>query len=217
MTQYLRKLRKSVSNPRFILYGFEGFFERVLTLFWIGIFRLKCALLGIHCGKNLLVFGRCIIRKYPLSTISIGNGVIVVSSSWRSSTANCHNSKLRTFSATSSIILGNNSGMTGGVIISRSKTISIGERCMLAPGVVIMDSDWHIPWPPEKRHSTWETDIDKDVTLEENVWVGINVTILKGVTIGKNSVIAAGSIVINDIPANCLAGGSPATVLKQYK
>ena len=87
---------------------------------------------------------------------------------------------------------------------------------MLAPGVVIMDSDWHIAWPPEKRHVTWEKDMDKDVILEENVWVGMNVTILKGVTIGKNSVIAAGSVVTKSIPANCMAGGNPAKVIKQY-
>jgi acetyltransferase-like isoleucine patch superfamily enzyme len=106
--------------------------------------------------------------------------------------------------------------MTGGAIISRSKTIKIGKHCMLAPGVVIMDSDFHIAWPPEKRHHTSERDIDKEVTLEDNVWVGMKVTILKGVTIGKNSVISAGSIVTSDIPANCLAGGIPARVLKQY-
>jgi acetyltransferase-like isoleucine patch superfamily enzyme len=53
--------------------------------------------------------------------------------------------------------------------------------------------------------------------LEENVWVGMNVIILKGVTIGKNSVIAAGSIVTKPIPANCLAGGNPAKVLIQYE
>ncbi len=86
---------------------------------------------------------------------------------------------------------------------------------MLAPGVTIVDSDFHIAWPPDRRHNTWETDIDKDVTLEENVWVGMNCIILKGVTIGKNSVIAAGSVVVHSIPPNCLAGGNPAKVLRQ--
>ena len=106
--------------------------------------------------------------------------------------------------------------MTGGAIIARSKTIRIGARCMLAPNVTIMDSDFHIAWPPDRRHNTWETDIDEDVTLEENVWVGMSCIILKGVTIGKNSVIAAGSVVVHSIPSNCLAGGNPAKVLKHW-
>lgn len=191
------------------------FYQKVATFFWTLTFKLKCWLLGVKAGRRLEVFGNCIIRKHPQSRIVIGNGVVLVSSSWRSSTANCFNCKLRTFYDTSEIILGDGSGMTGSAIIARSKTIRIGAKCMLAPGVTIVDSDFHIAWPPDRRHNTWETDIDKDVTLEENVWVGMNCIILKGVTIGKNSVIAAGSVVVHSIPPNCLAGGNPARVLKR--
>lgn len=190
------------------------FCQRGATSFWTLAFGLKCRLLGVRAGRRLEVFGNCIIRKHPQSQIVIGNNVQLISSSWRSSTANCFNCKLRTFYNTSAIFLGDHSGMTGGAIIARSKTIRIGAMCMLAPGVTILDSDFHIAWPPDRRHNTWETDIDKDVTLEENVWVGMGCIILKGVTIGKNSVIAAGSVVVNSIPPNCLAGGNPAKVLK---
>lgn len=193
----------------------DSSYQRVATFFWTFAFGLKCWLLGVKSGRRLEVFGNCIIRKHQQSQIVIGDGVILVSSSWRSSTANCFNCKLRTFHSTSAIFLGDGCGMTGGAIIARSKTIRIGARCMLAPGVTIMDSDFHIAWPPDRRHNTWETDIDKDVTLEENVWVGMGCIILKGVTIGKNSVIAAGSVVVHSIPPNCLAGGNPAKVLKR--
>ena len=129
----MNRLLKVITNPLFILHGISKVKEKVLTFLWTVFFRIKCKMLVIRLGDQVEIFGNCIIRKYPLSTIEIGDNVQIISSSWRSSTASCHNSKLRTFSATSSIILGNNSGMTGGVIISRSKTISIGERCMLAP------------------------------------------------------------------------------------
>ena len=141
----------------------------------------------------------------------------MISSSWRSSTGNSTSCKIRTYNATSQIEFKEGSGMTGGVIIARSKKITIGERCMLAPNVTIMDSDWHTVWPPENRHNTPENEGDADVTLESNVWVGMNVIILKGVTIGENSVIAAGSVVTKSVPANCLAGGNPAKVIKQYE
>src|SRR3989338_11583173 len=192
----------------------DTFYQQAATFFWTLAFGLKCWLLGVKSGRRLEVFGNCIIRKHPQSKIVIGDGVVLVSSSWRSSTANCFNCKLRTFYSTAAIIFGDNSGMTGGAIIARAKTIRIGARCMLAPNVTIMDSDFHIALPPDRRHNTWETDIDEDVTLEENVWVGMGCIILKGVTIGKNSVIAAGSVVVHSIPPNCLAGGNPAKVLK---
>lgn len=55
---------------------------------------------------------------------------------------------------------------------------------------------------------------DKDVIIEDGVWVGCNVTILKGVHIGKGSVIAAGSIVTKDVPPYSIVGGNPAKVIK---
>lgn len=218
MIAAVRKVIKYVQTNGFlslIRMAADLFYQRVATSFWTLVFDLKCRLLGVRPGRRLEVFGNCIIRKHPQSQIVIGDNVQLISSSWRSSTANCFNCKLRTFYSTSAIFLGDHSGMTGGAIIARSKTIRIGARCMLAPGVTILDSDFHIAWPPDRRHNTWETDIDKDVTLEENVWVGMGCIILKGVTIGKNSVIAAGSVVVNSIPPNCLAGGNPAKVLKR--
>ena len=53
------------------------------------------------------------------------------------------------------------------------------------------------------------------VTICDNVWIGENVTICPGVTIGENSVIGAGAVVTKDIPANCIAVGNPARVLRE--
>jgi acetyltransferase-like isoleucine patch superfamily enzyme len=199
----------------FLWVAFELFVEKTLTAVWTSLFGVKCWCMGVSVGRDVEVFGNCIIRKHPLSTIAIGDRVQLISSSWRSSTANCHASKLRTFSETSRIVIGDNSGMTGCSIIARSKTIRVGTGCMLAAGVKILDSDFHIVWPPEKRHNTWQTDMDQDVTLEDNVWVGMEAIILKGVRIGQNSVIGAGSVVVSDVPPNCLAAGNPARILKR--
>lgn len=215
VSEVIKAVRKYRFLP-FLLMVTELLYQRGATVLWTLAFRLKCSLLGVGIGRRLEVFGNCIVRKHPQSNIVIGDEVQLISSSWRSSSANCFNCKLRTFSTTSTIVFGDHSGMTGGAIIARSKTIRIGAWCMLAPNVTILDSDFHIPWPPDRRHNTWETDIDMDVVLEENVWVGMGCTILKGVTIGKNSVIAAGSVVVHSIPPNVLAGGNPARVLKRF-
>ena len=208
-----RRLRTALTNPAYVL---ELIAEGILTRFWTWSFLARCVIRGIRVGTQPEIFGPCVLRKAPRSRIELGDRVKIISSSWRSSTANCGPSKLRTHYPSAAIVIGHDSGMTGGSIVARSKTIRIGNRCMLAPNVTIVDSDFHILWPPERRWDTWETDIDRDVTVEDNVWIGMGAIILKGVTIGQNSVIAAGSVVVDDVPPNCLAGGNPARVLRSF-
>ena len=57
----------------------------------------------------------------------------------------------------------------------------------------------------------------KPIIIEDNVWLGINSSVLKGVTIGKNSVIGAGSVVTKNIPANVIAAGNPCRVIKKIE
>jgi acetyltransferase-like isoleucine patch superfamily enzyme len=54
------------------------------------------------------------------------------------------------------------------------------------------------------------------IVIEEGAWVGINSTILPGVTVGKNSVVSAGSIVSKDVPDNCVVAGNPAVIVKRF-
>ena len=54
------------------------------------------------------------------------------------------------------------------------------------------------------------------VIISNNVWIGMNATILKGVTIGENSVVAAGAVVTKSVPANVVVGGNPAIIIKEF-
>jgi len=100
-----------------------------------------------------------------------------------------------------------------GTYINRNSTIvafervTIGRECMLAWNVSIMDSDMH-PVLTEEL-------VNKPVTIEDNVWIGCHVVVLKGVTIGTGSLIAAGSVVTKDVPPYSIAGGIPAKVIGQ--
>lgn len=95
-------------------------------------------------------------------------------------------------------------------IISR-KSIEIGEKCMIGDCVSIFDSDFHRIDPATR----WEgVDEPQPVSIGRNVWLGSRVLVLKGVTIGENTVVGAGSVVTRSLPANVIAGGVPAKVLR---
>ena len=81
---------------------------------------------------------------------------------------------------------------------------------MMAHGSYITDSDWHGIYDRVNRDSTV-----KPVRLGDNVWLGDRATVLKGVTIGDNSIVAASSVVTKDVPANVIVAGNPAIVVRE--
>lgn len=87
--------------------------------------------------------------------------------------------------------------------------ITIGERVMFGPAVTIATVGH--PIRPDMREYMYAA----PVTIEDNCWIGANVTICPGVTIGKNSVVGAGSVVIDDVPENSVAAGNPCRVIRQ--
>lgn len=97
-----------------------------------------------------------------------------------------------------------------GTRISAAHGITIGHSVMMANGVYITDSDWHGIYDRTKI-PTEKT----PVNIHDNVWLGDHATILKGVTIGENSVVAANSVVTKDVPANVVVAGNPAKVVKE--
>ena len=98
------------------------------------------------------------------------------------------------------------------VIISEGEGIEIRENTLIGANVEIIDSDFHDLHPHKRMGGNPKT---AKVVIEENVFIGNNVKILKGVTIGKNSVIANSSVVVKSIPSNVIAGGYPCKVIKK--
>jgi acetyltransferase-like isoleucine patch superfamily enzyme len=96
-------------------------------------------------------------------------------------------------------------------IISEGEGVFIGNNCLMGYNVNIYDSNFHDLEPNLRRISTVNS---AKVIIEDNVFIGSNVTILKGCKIGINSVIGAGAVVVGDIPPNSIAAGNPCKVLK---
>ena len=107
------------------------------------------------------------------------------------------------------IQIGNYCLICPGVRIGSAHEIVVGDNCMIASNAYVTDSDWHDIY---NRISIGKT---APVSIENNVWIGDSAIVCKGVTIGENSIIGAGAVVVDNIPANCVAAGNPARVVKQ--
>ena len=114
--------------------------------------------------------------------------------------------------------VGNNSLIGYGTVISVAERVVIGSDTMIAPNCIIMDSDDH-PVSPQKRLTKEPVDISdiKPVKIGNNVWIGAYCSILKGVTIGDNSIIATHSVLSNKhVPANTIYAGYPARPVRKH-
>lgn len=90
--------------------------------------------------------------------------------------------------------------------------IDIADDVMIGPNVSLITSGH--PLDPTQRRACV---IAKPIAIERNVWIAAGVTIIGGVRVGENSVVAAGSVVTRDVPANTLVGGNPARVIRPIR
>lgn len=105
------------------------------------------------------------------------------------------------------------------LFISSKAKIYIGNHVMFAPRVTIVTGDHRIDIPEKLMDSITDDEKlpenDQDVVFQGDNWIGTGAIILKGVTVGKGAVIAAGSLVMKDVPPYCVVGGIPARVIKK--
>ena len=146
----------------------------------------------VNVGRNFKLVSSHLIN--PLCThpasISVGDGAIVN--------------------------IGDNVGMSSPTIWIR-KSLTIGNNVNFGGGAIILDSDAHSLNYLHRRDGVKDmaNRVDKGIVVGDDVLIGMNVIILKGVHIGARSIIGAGSVVAKDIPCDCIAAGNPARVVKQ--
>lgn len=108
-----------------------------------------------------------------------------------------------------SIKIGDNVMIMNGARISSASEIIIGDDCLIANFCYIMDSDWH-----DIYDRTACPGRSLPVILEKGVWLGDSAIVCKGVHIGENSIVGAGSVVRKDVPPNVVVIGNPAQIVK---
>lgn len=166
---------------------------------------------GVKIGKNFNVMG---------SVSIVGNGKIVIGDNF-CMTNGCFinpissnlNGTFFTDSPNAKISIGNNVGMSSTRMWIHD-SLSISNNVKIGAGVLLIDTDCH-PINYEARRNSNEGTLSAPITIENDVWIGAQSIVLKGVTIGARSIIGAGSVVTKSIPADCIAAGNPCKVIRK--
>jgi len=178
----------------------------VLHVWYTSTRSLTARLMGVKLGKNVSFNGKIRIERFKHSTIEIGDGVTFNSHPLFNQLCRSY-SIIQTVTDYAYIRIGNGTGCSS-VRIKAEEGVFIGKNVTIGANTIIMDTD---------VHSDLTGSIASSINIEDNVFIGMDCRILKGVTIGRGAIIAAGSIVTKDIPANAIAAGVPCMVIKMKK
>lgn len=170
------------------------------------ITSIKMLMWGAKTGKGCSFIGIPTVHLLPGSKLVIGNNCKFRSGKKDNYIGLATPCIFSTLSRDAKIVIGDNCGMSGAVI-GAGKSIIIGNNVKVGANTVITDTDWH---PEDSRSGK-----NAEVKIEDNVWLGYGVVVLKGVTIGENSVIGARSVVTRSIPPNVVAAGNPCHIIRE--
>lgn len=168
---------------------------------------------GVSVGKNLLArhaspsFWR---QNGGNGKINFGDNVTLISYGDQSYNCRC---KIMV-EKNANLTIGHDTGFNG-VLIYSQDSISIGNYVKVGGGTRIFDTDHHpLDWLERRRLDNDSLAKHAPIVIEDDVFIGAGCYIMKGVTIGARSVVAAGSVVTKSIPSDCIAGGNPCKVIK---
>ena len=160
---------------------------------------------GVKLGRHISFEGKCHFYRFPKSQILIGDGCTFLSKPFSNRIGINRACMISTQTANAKIEIGDNCGFSG-TGIGAFKYIKLGRSVRCGANTLITDADWHLDDPRSGEPA--------DVIIEDYVWLGEGVKVLKGVRIGKNSVIGAGSVVTKNIPEGVVAAGNPCVEVK---
>lgn len=192
-------------------------FPKLNSAFYILFNRCYFTLIGIRFGRGMKACDRVYIKGK--GDIRIGSHLLLNSGNNRNPI--CRNLRAALYVPTkeSVIEIGDHVGMSSPCLWARER-ITIGNHVNIGGDCLILDTDVHAVDYRMRRTDFVPASPAEDgiatapVVIEDDVWIGARCIILKGVHIGARSIIAAGSVVTQDIPAGVIAGGNPCRVIK---
>lgn len=208
----MNKLKKLINDPCAYVFIKLHLLCTFLNISFCSLYnRILLFLKGVKTKGNIICNGIPYFFRVPSSEIHIGRDCRINSSFKSNNIGMMTRSRITTNRCGARVIIGDNVGMSA-VTISAFNEIIIGDNTMIGGNVLITDSDWH-PISPDMR-DCYEEAKTSPVNIGKNVFIGTRSIILKGVSIGDNTVIGAGSVVACDIPENVIACGNPCRVIK---
>jgi len=174
------------------------------------IMRLEAILWGVELGESCIFYGRTRLHRSAHSRIAIGEHCEFRSAPWSNWAGIDRSCMLSTLHASAVLTIGSRCGFSG-TVISAAESITIGDRVRCGVNSAIMDTDWHGLHPADRAARGRSA----AVLIEDDVWIGAGALVLKGVTIGRGTVVAAGSVVTRSLPPAVIAGGNPARVIRE--
>jgi acetyltransferase-like isoleucine patch superfamily enzyme len=174
--------------------------------------RLAFAAHGVRWGKRWRIFGLPRFQLHRGSRLELGDGLQL--RSWPASnplTPN-HPVVFATRSAHAVIRVGADCGFTGVTLVAAER-IDIGDRVLVGANATIVDTDFH-PLDPVRRRADINAGKAAPVVIEDDVFIGMNALILKGVRLGAGCVVGAGSVVAEDVAPGTTVAGNPAKLVR---
>jgi acetyltransferase-like isoleucine patch superfamily enzyme len=187
---------------------------KVLKVWWQLYVPLRLRAMGVELGQDVRFYGMPIVRMAKGSRILIGDRVVLCSDSRFTDLGVNHPVILRTLREDAKIVIGNDSGISGGSVCA-AVSIELGKECLIGANVTIIDTDFHAIKPEGRRFNRNQHEIGSSaVRIEDNVFIGTGAMVLKGVIIGMNSVVGACSVVVKDVPSNAILSGNSARLIR---
>ena len=168
------------------------------------ITMLHLKLGGVKFGKNVKFRGCAIVERFQCSTIEIGDKCTFNSSSRFNFRGINHPCILQTGKPGAKIIIGKRCGFSGVSIVADCE-VKIDDFVTIGANAIIGDRD---------GHSEIYASEPRPVHICHHTWIGMNATIMKGVTIGEYAIVGAGAIVTKDVPPHAIVAGVPAKIIK---
>lgn len=198
-----------MKDLNYIMRNHAHYTDEVLLLisyeYYTVVSRIKAWWWNVRIGRGTRFHGIPHFKRLQDSCIYVGANCHFLSKTTSNKIGLSAPCILYTASKGAEIIIGDGCGFSG-TRIWASKSVRLGKNIRCGANTLIMDSDAH---PEDPRAGK-----DSPVVIDDNVWLGANVTVLKGVHIGANSLIGAGSVVTKDVPAHVVAAGNPCRVIR---
>jgi acetyltransferase-like isoleucine patch superfamily enzyme len=203
-----RRFKKAIATHWKVL----NEFKRWLTYPYV---RFLFAINEIQWNHGWRLYGSPIIQKHRSSSIRFGVGLQLRSWLRSNPLGPNHPVIIATTREGACLHIGDNFGMTGGTLCA-SEQVIIGNNVVLGANTTVTDTDFH-PLDSEGRKARPAQGQTAAVTIKDEVFIGMNCLILKGVCIGLGSVVGAGSVITKDVPAAVVVAGNPARVIRKLQ